>query len=111
MRHCQNHPRQKRSLREGAVEPLGKHRNNRLFLLLEMLGRRYDFTLDDPLQTFSEEALNAVIYGDAEPLTINLTEMGTPAAYSSTHGKGLPNTSIARKTTIRRAAAAGANNF
>ncbi len=42
-----------------------------------MLGRRYDFTLDDPLQTFSEEAVNAVIYGDAEPLTINLTEMGT----------------------------------
>ena len=70
-------PDKKRSLREGAVEPLGKHRNNRLFLLLEMLGRRYDFTLDDPLQTFSEEALNAVIYGDAEPLTINLTEMGT----------------------------------
>lgn len=70
-------PDKKRSLREGAVEPLGKHRNNRLFLLLEMLGRRYDFTLDDPLQTFSEEAVNAVIYGDAEPLTINLTEMGT----------------------------------
>ena len=70
-------PDKKRSLREGAVEPLGKHRNNRLFLLLEMLGRRYDLTLDDPLQTFSEEALNAVIYGDAEPLTINLTEMGT----------------------------------
>ncbi len=70
-------PDKKRSLREGAVEPLGKYRNNLLFLLLEMLGRRYDFTLDDPLQTFSEEALNAVIYGDAEPLTINLTEMGT----------------------------------
>ncbi len=70
-------PDKKRSLREGAVEPLGKYRNNLLFLLLEMLGRRYDFTLDDPLQTFSEEAVNAVIYGDAEPLTINLTEMGT----------------------------------
>lgn len=67
----------KRSLREGAVEPLGKYRNNLLFLLLEMLGRRHDFTLDDPIETFSEEALNAVIYGDAEPLTVNMTEMGT----------------------------------
>lgn len=70
-------PNKKRSLREGAVEPLGKYRNNLLFLLLEMLGRRYDFTLDDPIESFSEEALNAVIYGDAEPLTVNMTEMGT----------------------------------
>ena len=70
-------PNKKRSLREGAVEPLGKYRNNLLFLLLEMLGRRYDFTLDDPIESFSEEALNAVIYGDAEPLTVNMTKMGT----------------------------------
>lgn len=70
-------PDKRRSLREGAVEPLGKYRNNLLFLLLEMLGRRYDFTLDDPINTFSEEALNAVIYGDAEPMTVDMTEMGT----------------------------------
>ncbi len=70
-------PDKKRSLREGAVEPLGKYRDNLLFLLLGMLGRRYDFTLDDPLETFSEEALNAIIYGDSEPLTVNMTEMGT----------------------------------
>ncbi len=70
-------PDKKRSLREGAVEPLGKYRDNLLFLLLGILGRRYDFTLDDPIESFSEEALNAVIYGDAEPLTVNMTEMGT----------------------------------
>ena len=36
-----------------------------LFAILEMLGRRYDFTLDDPVESFSEEALNAVLYGDS----------------------------------------------
>ena len=65
------------SLREGAVEPLGKYRNNLLFALLEMLGRRYDFTLDDPISSFSEEALNAVLYGDSEPLTVDLTEFSS----------------------------------
>ena len=65
------------SLREGAVEPLGKYRNNLLFALLEMLGRRYDFTLDDPISIFSEEALNAVLYGDSEPLTVDLTEFSS----------------------------------
>jgi len=64
------------SLREGAVEPLGKYRNNLLFAMLETLGRRHDFTLDDPVGSFSEEALNALLYGDSEPLTINLTEFG-----------------------------------
>ena len=52
------------SLRQGAVEPLGKYRNNLLFAMLEMLGRRHDFTLDDPLESFSEAALNALLYGD-----------------------------------------------
>ena len=72
-------PDQRLSLREGAVEPLGKYRNNMLFAILEMLGRRYDFTLDDPIETFSEEALNAVLYGDSEPLTVDLSEFSSPA--------------------------------
>ena len=45
-----------------------------LFALLEMLGRRYDFTLDDPVQSISEEGMNAILYGDSEPLTVDLTE-------------------------------------
>ena len=65
------------SLREGAVEPLGKYHNNMLFAMLEMLGHRYDFTLDDPITSFSEMALNAVLYGDSEPMTINLQEFGS----------------------------------
>ena len=64
----------KKSIREGAVEPIGKYRNNRLFALLETLGKRYDFTLDDPVETLSEEALGAVLNGDSEPLTIDTRE-------------------------------------
>ena len=71
------------SLREGAVGPLGKYRNNMLFAILEMLGRRYDFTLDDPVGTISEEGMNAILYGDSEPLTINLAE------FCSTGGNNL----------------------
>ena len=65
------------SLRQGAVEPLGKYRNNMLFAILEMLGRRYDFTLDDPVESISEEGLNAILYGDSEPLTVNLAEFSS----------------------------------
>ena len=50
-------PDPKKSLRAGGIEPFGPYRNNMLFALLEMLGRRYDFTLDDPVQSISEEGM------------------------------------------------------
>ncbi|MDO4757679.1 MAG: excinuclease ABC subunit UvrA [Rikenellaceae bacterium] len=72
-------PNPQRSIREGAIEPLGKHRNNMTFAMLEMLGHKYDFTLEDPIETLSEAALNAVLYGDAEPLTVDLSRFSSPA--------------------------------
>jgi len=65
------------SLGEGAIEPLGKYRNNMLFAILEVLGRRHDFTLEDPVETISEEGMNAILYGDAEPLTVNMSEFAS----------------------------------
>ena len=67
-------PDPKLSLREGGVEPFGRHRNNMLFAILETLGKRYDFTLDDPVETISEEGLNAVLYGDAQPVAVNMAD-------------------------------------
>lgn len=71
------------SLRDGGVEPLGKYHNNMLFAMLEMIGRRYDFTLDDPMDAISDDGINAILYGDSEPLLINLAE------YSSLGGTRL----------------------
>lgn len=65
------------SLREGAIEPLGKYKNNKVFTLLTILGRRYDFTIDDPIETISEEGMNAILYGDPKPLTVDLSEFGS----------------------------------
>ena len=65
------------SVREGGIEPLGKYHNNLLFAMLEMISRRYDFTLDDPIETISEEGMNAILYGDPEPLTIHMSEFSS----------------------------------
>ena len=62
------------SLSEGGIEPIGKQKNNKIFALLTLLGRRYDFTLDDPINTISEEGVNAILYGDPKPLTVDLSE-------------------------------------
>lgn len=65
------------SLREGGVEPLGKYHNNMLFAMLEVLGTRYDFTLDDAIDTISHEGMNAILYGDSEPMMLNMSEFST----------------------------------
>ena len=76
-------PDAKLSIRDGGIEPLGKYHNNMLFAMLEMLGRRYDFMLDDPIDTISQEGLNAILYGDPEPLTVHAV------GYSSLGGNHL----------------------
>ena len=67
-------PNPKLSIREGAIEPFGKAKGNRLFALLEALGHRYDFSLDDPVETLSQEAMNAILNGDSEPMIISSQE-------------------------------------
>ena len=65
------------SLKDGGIEPLGRYKNNKVFALLTILGRRYDFTIEDPIETISEEGMNAILYGDPKPLTVDLSEFGS----------------------------------
>ncbi len=69
-------PDMSKSIAEGAIEPLGKHKNNLLFATLAALGKRYDFELKDPIDTMSEEAISAVLNGDSETFTINTSTYG-----------------------------------
>lgn len=69
-------PNPKKSIKEGGVEPLGRWRNNGLFTLLEALGKRYDFSLEDPIETISEEGQSAILYGDSQPVMINGGDYG-----------------------------------
>ncbi|MFI3282744.1 MAG: excinuclease ABC subunit UvrA [Rikenellaceae bacterium] len=67
-------PNAKLSLREGGVEPLGKFRNNMLFAMIATLGQRHNFSIDDPIDEIDDEGINAILYGDSEPLRINMAE-------------------------------------
>ena len=77
------------SLREGGMEPLGKYHNNMLFAMLEVLGTRYDFTLDDPIDTISHEGMNAILYGDSEPMMLNMSEFSSMGGTRLTQWSGL----------------------
>ncbi len=64
-------PNPRLSIAEGGLAPLSKASNKWIMAMLSALGRRYDFTIDDPLGSLSEEALSAIINGDAEPMAID----------------------------------------
>ena len=65
-------PNPDKSIRGGGLDLLGKYSpNNYLYRQLENLGRRYNFTVDDPLNTISEEAMNAILYGTSDYIGIN----------------------------------------
>ena len=70
-------PNPKKSIRDGGLDVLGKYSpTNYLYRQLENMARRYRFTIDDPLESLSDEAMNAILYGTSDYLGINGSEEG-----------------------------------
>ena len=60
-------PNRSKSIRQGAFEVLGKYNaSNYFYRQLEQLGQRYGFTLDEPVEHFSPEAMNVILYGTSD---------------------------------------------
>ena len=77
-------PDPSKSIRDGAFEVLGKYSpTNYLYRKLERLGTYYHFTIDDPVESFSEDAMNTILYG-----TSDFT--GMEDAYEMNHGVAFP---------------------
>ncbi|MBQ2247890.1 MAG: excinuclease ABC subunit UvrA [Tidjanibacter sp.] len=65
------------SIADGAIAPLYKMRSRWFLAVMSALGRRYDFTIEDPVGSLSEEALAAIINGDPEPVAIDVGGHGS----------------------------------
>ena len=68
-------PNPKKSIRDGGLDVLGKYSpTNYLYRQLENLGHRYGFSIDDPLENLSDDAMNAILYGTSDYLGLNNSE-------------------------------------
>lgn len=70
-------PNPKLSIRKGGIEPIGAFKNALIFWQLEAIGRKYGFTLNDPIEDISEDAMNIILYGSDETFRLSETPMGT----------------------------------
>ena len=65
-------PDPKKSIRDGGLDILGKYSpTNYLYRQLENIARRYHFSLDDPIESLSDDAMNAILYGTSDYLGIS----------------------------------------
>lgn len=69
------------TIRQGAIIPLGKYKNALIFWQIEALLKRYDCTLDDPVDNLPEEAVLEILDGCVDRLRIPADVARTSSDY------------------------------
>lgn len=64
-------PDKKKTIRNGGIMPLGEYKDNWIFSQIQAIGRRYNFTLNTPIEEIADEAINIVLYGSDEVLMVS----------------------------------------
>ena len=59
-----------KSIRAGAIVPIGTYKNSQIFKQIEALGEKYHFSIDTPINELSDHILNIILYGTEEPIKI-----------------------------------------
>ena len=75
-------PDKHKSIRKGAITPIGEYKGSWIFRQLEAIGDKYNFTLNTPVKDISEHALNVILYGSDEMFKIKNDERGISTGYS-----------------------------
>ncbi|MGL4364750.1 MAG: excinuclease ABC subunit UvrA [Bacteroidales bacterium] len=75
-------PDRRQTIRKGGIVPLGKEKSNLLFLQIEALAKRFNFSLDDAIETIPSEGLDALLYGTQEIFRIDGKKIGSSTNYT-----------------------------
>jgi excinuclease ABC subunit A len=70
-----------KSIKQGALTPIGEYKSSWIFHQLEAIGRKYDFTLDTAMSDFSEDAINVILYGTDEIFSVRNEYLGVTSPY------------------------------
>ena len=75
-------PDTKKSIRGGAIEPIGTYKPTWIFRQVEAICTKFNTTIDVSIVEMPKNALHAILYGTTEPLAIKNETIGT-VNYSS----------------------------
>ena len=74
-------PNTSANIRTGGITPLGKYKNNLIFWQIEAIGEKYGFTVNTSIKNIPEEALDVILHGSSEPITLKNTPLGITSNY------------------------------
>jgi excinuclease ABC subunit A len=63
-------PDKKASIMQGGIAPLGEYRETWTFQILKALGKKYGFSLANPIEKISKEAMQIILYGLDESIQV-----------------------------------------
>lgn len=78
-------PDRKLSIHDGAITPLGKHKNSMIFWQIAALLEKYDADLKTPVSELSEEAIDEILNGSDDRIKIKSSLIGTSSDYFTTY--------------------------
>lgn len=74
-------PNPKKSIKQGGIAPLGEYKNNWVFKQVEALASKYAFKLNQPIAEIPEDALQVLLYGTEEAITVKSDLLGISKTY------------------------------
>ncbi len=69
------------SIGNGGIIPLGEKKNSWVFKQIELIAKRYKFSLNDPIKYISKPALDIILKGGVEKFTVNSKSLGINREY------------------------------
>jgi len=74
-------PDNKVSIKKGGIVPLGEYKNNWTFKQIEAIGKKFGFTLNTPIGELKEEAIDFILNGSSDVITVKDTVAGVSSDY------------------------------
>ena len=70
------------SIHAGGIKPAGSFKNNWTFKQFESIAQRYKFSLKDPIQSISKQALDVIMHGGNERFSVASKTLGLTREYT-----------------------------
>ena len=74
-------PNKKISIKDGAIEPLGKYKPSLIFWQLDAIASKFDFDISTPFEKIPPEAVEVILYGSEEAFRLKNSPLGDSHGY------------------------------
>jgi len=83
-------PDKSKSINQGAIAPIANRKSEWITKQLEVIGKKYNFTLNTPMSKISKAGMNAIFYGEMGTFSVKLKSIGVSKTYKL-HFDGIIN--------------------